>query len=77
MAGFVSGVLVLLQLLYTFIYPFIKCLIGIFKRKKRPDYSRDIVLITGAAQGIGKQIALQVNICVIIDYCVLLILCVI
>ena len=61
MAGFVSGVLVLLQLLYyTFIYPLIKCLIGIFKRKKRPDYSRDIVLITGAAQGIGKEIALQV-----------------
>ena len=26
---------------YIFIEPFIKCLTGIFKRKKRPNYSRD------------------------------------
>ena len=36
--------------------------IALFKRKMIPDFSDDIVLITGAAQGIGKELAIQVSI---------------
>ena len=36
-------------------------LVALFKRKTIPNFSNDIVLITGAAQGIGKELAIEVR----------------
>ena len=45
--------------------PFCKCLSPFLKPFRRhppkPDYSCDIVLVTGAAQGIGKALSLEVS----------------
>lgn len=35
--------------------------VALFKRKAIPNFSNDIVLITGAAQGIGKELAIEVT----------------
>ena len=34
-----------------------------FRSSKKPNFSRDTVLITGAAQGLGKELALQFSEC--------------
>ena len=57
--------LLLKLFLKLIIYPFYKCLLAaltpFIKTKKRSDYSCNIVLITGAAQGIGKALASEVR----------------
>ena len=52
----------ILQLVYLLLFePFLRCFTRLFKRKNRPDFTSDIVLVTGAAQGLGKEIAVQVS----------------
>ena len=54
--------LVLVKLAYMIIFePPLACFSKIFFRKTRPDFSNDIVLVTGGAQGIGKEIAILVS----------------
>ncbi len=61
--------LILIKLLYlVFLDPFLQCLIGMFKRKKELDFTSDIVLVTGAAQGLGKAIANEVSISALVLY---------
>ena len=52
--------------------PFCKCLSPFLKPFRRhppkPDYSCDIVLVTGAAQGIGKALALEVSLYLFIPH---------
>ncbi len=46
------------------LYPFLKCLsvfVGLIRKKAETDYSCNIVLVTGAAQGIGKALAVEVS----------------
>lgn len=60
-----SRVLPLLHLLLKlFLYPIHKCLtfvIALLRKDIEHDYSCDVVLITGAAQGIGKALANEVS----------------
>lgn len=55
-------ILVVVKFVYLVLFDVpVTLLIALFKGKSIPDFSNDIVLITGAAQGIGKELALQVN----------------
>ena len=49
----------------VFWWLFCKCFKRVcqFRSSKKPNFSRDIVLITGAAQGLGKELALQFSEC--------------
>ena len=51
------------KIFYYIILSFFGCLCGVFRRRKKPDFSCDIVLITGAAQGLGKELAIQFSKC--------------
>ena len=51
------------KIFYYILLSFFGCLCGVFRRKKKPDFSCDIVLITGAAQGLGKELAIQFSKC--------------
>ena len=54
-------VLLLVNFVYLVVFDVpVTFLIALFKRKMIPDFSNDIVLITGAAQGIGKELAVLV-----------------
>ena len=49
---------------YLILLPFINCLRLLFRRRgKRPDFSADIALVTGAAQGLGREIAFKLAEC--------------
>ena len=49
---------------YLILLPFVTCLQFLFwRRRKRPDFSADIALVTGAAQGLGKEIAFKLAQC--------------
>ena len=52
-----------LRIFYYFLISIFSCFWGLFKKKKQPNFSCDIVLITGAAQGLGKELALQFSEC--------------
>ena len=55
-------VLLMVNFVYLVLFDVpIAFLIALFKRNIIPDFSNDIVLITGAAQGIGKELAIQVS----------------
>ena len=55
-------ILVLVKFVYLILLDGpIAFLATLFKSKTIPDFSNDIVLITGAAQGIGKELAVEVN----------------
>ena len=55
--------LIPLRIFYYFLISIFSCFWGVFKKKKQPNFSCDIVLITGAAQGLGKELALQFSEC--------------
>ena len=49
---------------YLILLPFVTCLRLLFRRRvKRPDFSADIALVTGAAQGLGREIAFKLAEC--------------
>ena len=67
MTNFVRLLLLLAKIL---LYPFIKCLsllLSKIRRRSQQDYSCNIVLVTGAAQGIGKALAIEVCFLFLID----------
>ena len=56
--------LLLKLLYYFFILPFVTCLKCLFNRRRSPpDFSSDIALVTGAGQGLGKQLAYRLSEC--------------
>ena len=61
MAIYIRLIMLLIKIL---LYPFIKCLSSVLGKLRKPieqDYSCNIVLVTGAAQGIGKALAIEVS----------------
>lgn len=55
-------VLLMMNFVYLVLFDVpIAFLVALFKRKIIPDFNNDIVLITGAAQGIGKELAIKVQ----------------
>ena len=61
MAIYIRLIMLLIKII---LYPILKCLSSILGKLRKPieqDYSCNIVLVTGAAQGIGKALAIEVS----------------